>query len=145
MGFSSVKAGVYGALAGVLGKYAFSDETIVTRSVFDSCRSSSSVIFSEANCQYFVYVARFVMFLLMLWDNALMFSSAFKGLNEDGSLTSTVLSTSANFLCTAFLGYFLFNEQLPYSWCVGASMVALGIYFVLLGKDKNEDEKAKKE
>ena len=129
-------AGFYGALAGVLGKLAFSEETILSRSVSVWCANSnfSVQLIDSLECDYLVYIMRGCMFVLMFWDNALMFSSAFKGLNEDGSLTSTVLSTSTNFLFTAFLGYMLFNESLSYKWCVGASLVALGIYFLHLGK-----------
>jgi drug/metabolite transporter (DMT)-like permease len=143
MGLSSILAGFYGALAGVLGKYAFSEETGLSRYALDTCNSSG--ILSPLYCQNVVYVLRAIMVSLMMWVNGLMFSCAFTGLNEDGSLTSTVLSTSTNFLFTAFLGYFLFGEHLSYMWGTGALLVALGIYFVLLGKAKTRRSKKKKE
>ena len=132
---NSILAGFFGALASVFGKFAFSNDSILVAFVEQSCLQTTLLpSHGTGVCAYVVYAFRALMFLIMGWVNAMMFHYAFKAMNTEGSLSGTVTTTSCNFLFTALLGYFLFQEDLSPMWFGGAACIAVGIYLVTRGK-----------
>jgi len=132
----SFMAGLFGALASVFGKLAFSSDSILVTFLEDKClQVDLSSVGGEGACTYAVYLCRVLMFVIMGWVNAMMFHFAFKAMNTEGSLSGTVTTTSCNFVFTALLGYFLFGEELSLMWFVGAACIAIGVCLVTMGKD----------
>lgn len=64
-----------------------------------------------------------------------------KGLHSSDSstLVPTVVATAANFIVSAILGGFVFNEPTNLVWWIGAAMIMLGLYCIV-----SEDEKSEK-
>ena len=133
----SFMAGLFGALASVFGKLAFSSNSILVTFLEDKCPQVDLYsVGGELACTYVVYLCRVLMFVIMGWVNAMMFHFAFKAMNTEGSLSGTVTTTSCNFVFTALLGYFLFREELSLMWFVGAACIAIGVCLVTMGKDR---------
>ena len=131
----SIVAGVFGAFASVFGKLAFSSDSIAVKYVSKKCQTQ---LFEMAEggqyCSYIIYSFRALMFFIMMSVNGIMFSSMVRALHSDGSLKSTVMTTSVNFIATAIFAYLLFDEKLSIMWWAGAFFIFLGVYFVQKGK-----------
>ncbi|KAG1684859.1 hypothetical protein DVH05_010243 [Phytophthora capsici] len=78
----------------------------------------------------------------MLAANGLMLSCFVKGLHETDSLTATVTSAAVNFMFSAAGGFFFFQEHLPTRWFLGATVILIGMAFLLHGDvaPKKKDE-----
>ncbi|MCJ1282934.1 hypothetical protein MMC26_002260 [Xylographa opegraphella] len=84
---------------------------------------------------------RAIFFLLNLAFNALMWILFTRALTLHTSTTKvSILNTSSNFLCTAFLGLLVFREHLPPLWFAGAFLLVIGN--VVIGR-REEDGGAK--
>ncbi len=49
----------------------------------------------------------------------------------------SIINTSANFMITAFLGFFIFTESLPPLWWLGAALLVAGN--VIIGRREEKD------
>ena len=145
MPFYSIVAGVFGAFASVFGKLAFSSDSLAVKYVENKCQQFLTGIdaTSQSQCSIVVYIFRAIMFCVMMGVNAVMLSSAVRALHADGSLKSTVMTTSVNFVATAIFAYLLFGEDLSTTWWVGAVFIFFGVYFVQKGKSIGMDDGAK--
>ena len=66
-------------------------------------------------------------FGLNLLFNAIMWSLFTTALARGTSTTQvSIMNTSANFIITALMGYFIFSESLPGLWWVGAAFLVAG-------------------
>lgn len=84
----------------------------------------------------------------MLAANGLMLSCFVKGLHETDSLTATVTSAAVNFMLSAVGGFLFFQEQLSTRWFLGATVILVGVAFLLHGNATQvaaEEVKSKKE
>ena len=133
MPLHSIIAGVFGAFASVFGKLAFSSDSIAVKYISQTCHANLKIS-SELYCSYIIYGFRALMFFIMMTVNGIMLSSMVRALHSDGSLKSTVITTSVNFVATAIFAYLLFSEDLSMTWWVGAFFIFLGVYFVQKGK-----------
>jgi drug/metabolite transporter (DMT)-like permease len=88
------------------------------------------------SCEILVSIARLSCLGLMLAANGLMLSFFVKGLHETDSLTATVTSAAVNFMLSAAGGLLFFQELLPARWFVGATIILVGVAFLLHGDAK---------
>jgi uncharacterized membrane protein len=76
-------------------------------------------------------LARFVFIALVGLSNALMwllFTSALA--KAPSSIQVTTVNSAANMIMTGLLSLWLFNEELPLNWWVGAAFVILGSMYL---------------
>lgn len=137
----SALAGSLAALAGLLGKLGADGDSSALQFLETQCHSSG---FETLSCSLMASVARTLCLVLMLVVNGLMLSCFVKGLHETDSLTATVTSAAVNFMLSAAGGYFFFQEHLPGRWFVGATIILVGMAFLLHG-DAGDDQKKKEE
>jgi hypothetical protein len=132
--------GIFGAMASILGKISLSETSIVTAAVGSACIRSSTilnvwptvatllgkdlldqygleVIFS---CSTLAQTSRLVVFVLMVYCNALMLSYFLRALRDRSSLAVTVVSSATNFLITGLLGGLILGEDVNGVWYIGA-------------------------
>ena len=145
MPFYSIVAGFFGAFASVFGKLAFSSDSLAVKYIEDKCQQLLIDVdaTSLSKCSIVVYTFRAIMFCVMMGVNAVMLSSAVRALHADGSLKSTVMTTSVNFVATAIFAYLLFGEDLSMTWWVGAAFIFFGVYFVQKGKSAETSDTVK--
>ncbi|KAG7384669.1 hypothetical protein PHYPSEUDO_002416 [Phytophthora pseudosyringae] len=139
----SAFAGSFAALAGLLGKLAADGASSPLQFLAAQCQSSAL----SASCPLVSSVARVLCLGLMLGANALMLSCFVKGLHQTDSLTATVTSAAVNFMLSAAGGFFFFQEHLPTRWFLGASVILVGMAFLLHGdaaQEAGQKEKKKK-
>ncbi|OWZ13641.1 hypothetical protein PHMEG_00012997 [Phytophthora megakarya] len=133
----SALAGSFAALAGLLGKLGADGDSTAVQLFEAQCQSSA---LSES-CGLLLSILRLVCLGMMVGTNGLMLSCFVKGLHETDSLTATVTSAAVNFMLSATGGFFFFHEHLPTRWFFGASIILVGMGFLLHG----DAEKPKKE
>jgi drug/metabolite transporter (DMT)-like permease len=85
-------------------------------------------------------VIRGAFFVLNLTFNGVMWSLFTTALARGTSTTQvSIMNTSTNFILTALMGLFIFGEDLPPMWWVGATLLVAGN--VIVGrKDESADE-----
>ncbi|TMW67625.1 hypothetical protein Poli38472_011245 [Pythium oligandrum] len=132
MKFSAV-AGSLAALAGMLGKLGADGDTSVLEYAEAYCVNSTLLASLPVSCAMLQSALRVLFIVLMLLTNGLMLNFFVKGLHETDSLTATVTSSSVNFMLSAAGGYLLFQEHLPMQWFVGATIILIGMGFLLHG------------
>ncbi|POM80482.1 Hypothetical protein PHPALM_1679 [Phytophthora palmivora] len=133
----SALAGSFAALAGLLGKLGADGDSTALQLVDAQCQAS--IPFDS--CSLVVSIVRVLCLALMLGANGLMLSCFVKGLHETDSLTATVTSAAVNFMLSAAGGFFFFEEHLPTRWFLGATIILIGMGFLLHG----DADKPKKE
>ncbi|KAH7467169.1 hypothetical protein PRIC1_011215 [Phytophthora ramorum] len=143
MRYSAV-AGSLAALAGLLGKLGADGDSNALQYMDTQCQSSSL----SGSCTLVSSVVRALCLVLMLSANGLMLNFFVKGLHETDSLTATVTSAAVNFMLSAAGGLFFFQEHLPTRWFFGATVILVGMAFLLHGDaavQAEDDQKTKKE
>jgi len=127
--FFAVLAGVCASLASVFGKLSF-DSTIVLNTIH-----SVSVYFygNDEILERMVLIIQGICFSFMLLVNLVMMNSFAKSMNKTSSLYATVISNSINYCFSGILGFLLFREILSWIWCIGASLILFGLYFMMRG------------
>ncbi|ETI42283.1 hypothetical protein F443_12568 [Phytophthora nicotianae P1569] len=136
----SALAGSLAALAGLLGKLGADGDSSALQLLDAQCRSSAL----SASCSLLSSAVRVLCLALMLGANGLMLSCFVKGLHETDSLTATVTSAAVNFMLSAAGGFVFFQEHLPTRWFVGASVILIGMAFLLHGDAAQEATEHKK-
>jgi drug/metabolite transporter (DMT)-like permease len=112
-------SGLCAAGAGSLGKFAFAP--------------------LEGDSDWNAVVLRGIGFVLMLVLNAVMLSYFVKSIAVLGSSRATLANFTCNYLTSvrvtqAFFGWAIYGEALSLQWGLGASLMLVGIYFVLHAK-----------
>ncbi|KAG3113333.1 hypothetical protein PI124_g7637 [Phytophthora idaei] len=125
----SALAGSLAAVAGLLGKLGADGDSSVLQLLDAQCHSSAL----SASCSLLSSAVRVLCLALMLGANGLMLSCFVKGLHETDSLTATVTSAAVNFMFSAAGGFFFFQEVLPMRWFLGATVILVGMAFLLHG------------
>jgi len=132
--FFAMASGACAAFNGVFAKLTTTDlTTTLSQSVANAL--------GLANIENIVeYVVRGMFFGLNLLFNAIMWSLFTTALARGTSTTQvSIMNTSANFIITALMGYFIFSESLPGLWWVGAAFLVAGN--VIIGrKDETAGE-----
>ncbi|KAK9887182.1 hypothetical protein WA026_020635 [Henosepilachna vigintioctopunctata] len=84
-------------------------------------------------------ILKILCFFLMVCCNTCVWTLFVKALHQSGSsLHATVISNASNFLCSALMGYLIFNEKANFVWWIGLSFILGGLLLVICSKD---DEK----
>jgi len=79
-----------------------------------------------------------IFFALNLIFNGVMWALFTKALARGTSTTQvTIINTSANFMITAVLGFFIFTESLPPLWWLGAALLVAGN--VIIGRREEKE------
>ncbi|KAF4039335.1 putative EamA domain-containing protein [Phytophthora infestans] len=125
----SALAGSLAALAGLLGKLGADGDSSALQLLDAQCQSSAL----SASCSLLSSAMRVLCLALMLGANGVMLSCFVKGLHETDSLTATVTSAAVNFVLSAAGGFFFFQEHLPMRWFLGATVILIGMAFLLHG------------
>jgi hypothetical protein len=77
-------------------------------------------------------------FVLNLIFNGIMWALFTKALARGTSTTQvSIINTSANFMITAILGFFIFTESLPPLWFAGAALLVAGN--VIIGRREEKE------
>ena len=124
-------SGLYGAFGSVAGKIALSggDSPVST---LCSAEFGQAVLWAvpQGYCAALQVGVRAVLFLAMLGCNGLMLSTFLMALEKRGTLIVVVISSTCNMLASGLLGQLLFGEPVHLSWCVGASLMMVGVGLV---------------
>lgn len=130
--WSIIAAGLSGAVASILGKISLSsDFPPLQQFSFMTCRGWNT----SWNCAFVVSLAaRIVIFALMLTSNGYMLSRFLKALETKGTLPVTVVCSAVNFILTGVLSYFVLNERINSQWISGATLIVVGICFILISQ-----------
>jgi len=113
---ASFLAGTCGALSAALGKLGAAGALDIAGD------SGKTTLAFRVLCFGGVFLANVAMWRLYT-----------RSLRTMPSLTSTVLNTSANLLCSGGLGVLFFNEQLQLKWVAGVFIVAAGLLLLVKG------------
>ncbi|CEG47124.1 uncharacterized protein PHALS_03777 [Plasmopara halstedii] len=136
----SIFAGCLAALAGLLGKLGADGDSSALDLLDKQCHMSALSPF----CFIISSAVRILCLALMLGTNGLMLSCFVKSLHETDSLTATVTSAAVNFMLSGAGGFFFFQEHLPARWFLGASLILVGMGFLLHGDATEDDSELKK-
>ncbi|KAG6795388.1 transmembrane protein 42 [Apis mellifera caucasica] len=72
-----------------------------------------------------------ILLLLMITSNTVGCTFFVKALNiSKSSLSCTITSATTSYVCSAFAGFLIFNEQTSLNWWCGISLIILGLFFV---------------
>lgn len=123
-----IVAGIAGALASVVGKFAFDGDSAVVEIMHAGCTQVVPV--TEVVCHGVALATRGGLFACMLMLNVMMLNMSVKGLRISGSVTATVLTSAVNFILSAVLGFAFFGEVLPPLWWAGACLIIAGVLLV---------------
>ena len=119
---SSVLSGILGATASCLGKCALDPDSLVV-----AWAQHGRVLLQPIPPHWIEYTTRGLLFLAMLACNALMLGTFVRGLEEQGSITGSALSTAANFCTSALLGSIVWKETFTSLWFMGLGMIFVGM------------------
>lgn len=146
----AVTAGVMAALASTSAKLAMTAEAVhqicsdVTLSILGHQSNESDV--QNVLCDSISTLLRLVCFGCIFVFNALMWTFYTKSLQFcTSSIEATVTNTGANFLFTAFVGFFIFQEQLSIKWWLGSCLILTGLLLIHKGSQDTEEQKVKSE
>jgi len=123
-------SGLYGALASVAGKLALSSGSPVSALCAAEFGTAAPWAVPPGYCAALQVGCRAVLFGAMLGCNGLMLSTFLMALEKRGTLIVVVISSTCNMLASGLLGQLLFGEPVHLSWCVGASLMCLGVGLV---------------
>lgn len=73
-----------------------------------------------------------IVFNVGMWVN---YTTAMQGMR---TVTATSATTTVNFVVSGIAGYLLFGEVLSLYWCIGLSLIILGV--ILLNSEQTEDK-----
>ncbi|KAI5252855.1 hypothetical protein E4T42_03235 [Aureobasidium subglaciale] len=123
----AIASGACAALNGVFAK-------LTTTHLTTAWAESLSHIFGLSGPnKFFEFLVRGLFFVLNLVFNGIMWGLFTRALTLATSTTRvSVINTSANFMITAFMGFFIFSETLPGLWLLGAAMLVAGS--VIIGR-----------
>jgi drug/metabolite transporter (DMT)-like permease len=76
----------------------------------------------------------------MLYFNVLMVANFLKALESKGSLVVTVVCSAINFLVTGLLGNLILGEEVNITWCLGASLIIVGILLILFSQGGHKEK-----
>lgn len=99
----------------------------------------SSIVTVENNA--ILYTITSINIALMLFFNGLVWTFFVKALQQSNSLTATIISSGANYILSAFLGWAVFSES-------NCSLYWFGIFLIIIGLaiiNKSDNETSKKE
>ncbi|KAF8279698.1 hypothetical protein TcG_08785 [Trypanosoma cruzi] len=130
-------AGAFGALSAVVGKLAVTNDS--GSSLFVALASFfSRGELRDAELQW-VGVVTLVIRVLLLASNifftAQMWRWHLKALSCGPTPVCQIVNTGTNFAVSAFLGLFVFREEITAMWAVGALLVAIGLALVVSDAD----------
>ncbi|KAI9167179.1 Transmembrane protein 42 [Paramyrothecium foliicola] len=134
--FFAIASGACAAFNGVFAKLT---TTELTTSLSNSI---ADLLGLKAHERIVELVVRGAFFALNLTFNGVMWSLFTTALARGTSTTQvSIMNTSTNFILTALMGLFIFGEDLPAMWWVGATLLVVGN--VIVGrKDESVDEAA---
>ncbi len=69
-----------------------------------------------------------------------MLSNFLRALETRASLPVTVVCSAVNFLITGLLGNVILGEEVNPVWCGGASLIMIGIFFILFSQGGPKDK-----
>jgi drug/metabolite transporter (DMT)-like permease len=140
------KSGMLGATASCMVKWAFQTSIVYSTlwmpqvcSIKHDTRTRETSLFAlleqfavslPVYCLVIEVAVRLAGLLGMIFCNSLMLAYMLEGMQESGSLAGTGLSTAANFITSAILGYLFWSEQFYATWIVGFILVLLGAYLL---------------
>ncbi|KAI5795555.1 hypothetical protein EDC01DRAFT_614858 [Geopyxis carbonaria] len=132
----AILSGVCAATNGLFAK-------LTTTTLTTSIAASLATLFGlPGDSKFIEYLVRGGFFALNLIFNGVMWGLFTAALTRGSSATKvSVVNTSANFMVTAIMGWWIFSEALPPMWWVGAAMLVAGN--VIIGGKDNEKEKEK--
>ena len=133
----SIASGALAAISAGLGKVALSGDLTVLKVVSENCdwilETYTGFGANHYHCDVVSpLVVRLLIFLLMLYCNALMLSLFLKALGMHGSLEVVVLNSSINFVLTGLIGQLVFGESVSTYWTIGIALIAVGIALITI-------------
>lgn len=107
--YFAVVAGIFATGGSLLGKLAGgADASSLSSLLLKGALLISMIVCNTVGCMFFV-----------------------KGLHASGtSLSITVASAATNYVCSAFVGFVVFDEITSLTWWCGTSMVLLGLMLI---------------
>lgn len=131
----SIASGALAAIAAGLGKVALSSNSTAPKIISENCdwvlETYTGFGANHYHCDVVVpIIVRLLVFLLMMYLNALMLSLFLKALGMHGSLDVVVLNSSINFVLTGLIGQLVFGESVSRYWAVGITLIAIGIALI---------------
>jgi drug/metabolite transporter (DMT)-like permease len=133
-------SGSLGALASCFAKGTFAEAIGMPPAWFDADEHNDNHTSHPYITVWILFLAcRGLCLLAMVACNALMLGCFVEGMQESGSVAGTALASAANFIVSAFLGWFLFQEDHSSLWWYGFAMVLVGT--VLLSNIKAIESK----
>ncbi|KAL1505869.1 hypothetical protein ABEB36_005327 [Hypothenemus hampei] len=88
-----------------------------------------------------LYAVRLIFFVLMLFCNAAVWTMFVKALHQSSSsLVATVISSTSNYVLTAFIGFVLLGEVTSFFWWFGMLFIIAGLVLIVQ-EDKSETHK----
>ena len=131
----SMASGALAAIAAGLGKVALSSDSTAPKIISKNCdwilETYTGIVANHYHCDVVApVIVRLLVFLLMLYSNALMLSLFLKALGMHGSLDVVVLNSSINFILTGLIGQLVFGESVSRYWAAGITLIAVGIALI---------------
>jgi len=134
----SVFSGLFASMASLCGKFAMaSDEAMWLCENIVNSATGSTDIDQQIACRGVIIYVRVAFFLLLLLNNAIMWTTFVKALHHSNtSLEATVTNTAANFFFTAIFGQVLFGEFLTLLWWLGTVLIIFGLLLMHAGNQQ---------
>lgn len=134
----AIASGTLGATASMCAKLGLSSssDSPISKHTYELCVMHVSS--DDSLCNAVTLLVRGVCLLSMVAVNALMMSSFLEGMQESGSVSASALSTASNFSVSAIYGLVLFDESMNAMWCVGFSMIMIGVWMLSSVKIKQD-------
>ncbi|GFO30998.1 transmembrane protein 42 [Plakobranchus ocellatus] len=138
----AIQAGCCAALASVSAKIAtsFDAATAISLSLMEIIHTICGldlVPYAEKStvCIRLLGVAGIFVFNALMW---VLFTKSMHLCSS--TLEATAFNTSANFISTAIVGKLLFGEQLSMQWCLGSTLIVLGLVVLHKGSSQTADD-----
>ncbi|EDU42027.1 RhaT Permease metabolite transporter DMT superfamily [Pyrenophora tritici-repentis] len=131
----AISSGACAAFNGVFAK-------LTTTELTASWSSSIALAFGlSASNKLVEYGIRSLFFGMNLLFNAIMWGLFTRALTlASSTVRVSIINTSANFIVTAVLSFFIFRESLPGLWWLGAAMLVAGS--VIIGMREETEKKS---
>jgi drug/metabolite transporter (DMT)-like permease len=130
--FYAALCGIFGSLASVMGKIAFSDNQVLSAA---RAFCAQDLGLQADTCQAASTALRLLCFGLMLACNATMVAFYLRALAQNASVVATVGSTAVNYLVTGATGWLLFRESVGSSWLLGSLFISTGLCLIAMSQD----------
>ncbi|KAK3745797.1 hypothetical protein RRG08_030671 [Elysia crispata] len=134
------QAGCCAALASVSAKVAtsFDASRTITTGLIGILRTTIGldlIPYAEEStmCAQLLGIAGIFLFNTVMW---VLFTKSMHLCSS--TLEATAFNTTSNFIFTALVGKLLFNEHLSLQWCLGSTLMVLGLIFLHQGGSQRD-------